>query len=50
MAKRTKTYRRLTEALLETAQDMCASGLMSKAAHEKIILRHLDEELTDSTT
>jgi hypothetical protein len=35
MAKRTKTNRRLTEELLETAKDMRASGLMSKAAHEK---------------
>jgi len=35
MAKRTKTNRRLTEELLETAQDMRASGLMREAAHEK---------------
>ena len=33
MAKRTKTNRRLTEELLETAQDMRASGLMSKVRH-----------------
>jgi putative transcriptional regulator len=43
MATKAKTNRRLTEELLETAQDMRASGLMSKAAHEKITMRHLDE-------
>jgi putative transcriptional regulator len=41
MAKKAKTNRRLTEELLETAQGMRASGLMSKAAHEKITMRHL---------
>jgi putative transcriptional regulator len=41
MAKKAKTNRRLTEELLETAQDMRASGLISKAAHEKITMRHL---------
>jgi putative transcriptional regulator len=49
MAKKTKTNRRLTEELLETAQDMRASGLMSKAAHEKITMRHFGEESTDSS-
>jgi putative transcriptional regulator len=48
MAKKTKTNRRLTEELLEAAQDMRASGLMSKAAHEKITMRHLGV-LTAST-
>lgn len=43
MATKAKTNRRLTEELLETAQDMRASGLMSKAAHDKITMRHLDE-------
>jgi putative transcriptional regulator len=43
MAKKTKTNRRLTEELLETAQDMRASGLISKAAHEKITMRHLSD-------
>jgi putative transcriptional regulator len=43
MAKKTKTNRRLTEELLETAQDMRASGLLSKTAHEKITMRHLGE-------
>jgi putative transcriptional regulator len=46
MATRTKANHRLTEELLETAQDMRASGLMSKAAHEKITMRHLGGELT----
>jgi putative transcriptional regulator len=45
MAKKAKTNRRLTEELLETAQDMRSSGLMSKAAHEKITMRHLGEGL-----
>lgn len=31
---------RLTKELLETAQDMRASGLLTKAAHEKITMRH----------
>ena len=43
MSKKAKTNRRLTEELLETAQDMRASGLMSKAAHEKITMRHLGD-------
>src|SRR3954453_8923058 len=43
MATKKKGNRRLTEALLETANDMRASGLMSKAAHEKITMRHLGE-------
>lgn len=43
MAKKAKTNRRLTEELLETAQGMRASGLMSKAAHEKITMRHLGD-------
>jgi putative transcriptional regulator len=43
MATKIKANRRLTEALLETANDMRASGLMSKATHEKITMRHLGE-------
>jgi putative transcriptional regulator len=31
---------RLTRELLETAQDMRASGLLTKAAHAKITMRH----------
>jgi putative transcriptional regulator len=49
MARKTKANRRLTEELLETAQDMRASGLMSKAAHEKITMRHLGEALPPPT-
>ncbi|SRR6266566_4330814 len=33
---------RLTRELLETANDMRASGLMSRATHEKITMRHLE--------
>lgn len=32
---------RLTNELLETARDLRASGLLSKAVHEKITKRHL---------
>ena len=46
MAKKAKPNRRLTEELLETAKEMRASGLMSKAAHEKITIRHLGESLS----
>jgi putative transcriptional regulator len=49
MAKKTKANRRLTDELLETAQDMRTSGLMSKAAHEKITMRHVGDELSAST-
>jgi putative transcriptional regulator len=45
MAKKAKSNHRLTEELLETAQDMRTSGLMSKAAHEKITMRHLGDGL-----
>ncbi len=37
-----KGNNRLTKELLETATDMRASGLLTKAAHEKITLRHLE--------
>ena len=40
MTKRTKPSR-LTEALLETADDMRRSGIMDEATHHKITLRHL---------
>jgi putative transcriptional regulator len=50
MAKKTKPNRRLTEELLETAQDMRSSGLISKAAHEKITMRHLNDMPTASPT
>jgi putative transcriptional regulator len=37
----TKKLSRLTEALLETAEGMYRSGIMDKAAYEKITVRHL---------
>jgi putative transcriptional regulator len=40
MAKK-KKISPLTRALLETAGDMQNAGLMDKATHEKITLRHL---------
>jgi putative transcriptional regulator len=42
MATKTKKTKasRLTKELLETARDMHASGLLTKAAHEKITMRH----------
>ncbi len=40
MAKKKKVSP-LAEALLETADDMRKAGLMDKASHEKITLRHL---------
>jgi putative transcriptional regulator len=40
-AKPRKGNSRLTRELLETVQDMHASGLMTKAAHDKITMRHL---------
>ena len=49
MAKKTKKARtksgnsRLTQELLETARNMHASGLMTKAAHEKITMRHIED-------
>jgi putative transcriptional regulator len=50
MATKTKTNRRLTEELLETANDMRASGLLSKASHDKITMRHLGETLATPMT
>ena len=41
MATRGKANARLTKELLETVKDMRASGIMDKAAHEKITMRHL---------
>lgn len=43
MAKRTKTSR-LTQALLETADDMRRVGVLDAAGLEKITLRHLGSE------
>jgi putative transcriptional regulator len=39
-AKKKAKMSRLTRELLETADDMCAIGLLSKSAHEKITMRH----------
>ena len=41
MTKKMQNPSRLTKALLETADDMRRSGVMSAATHEKITLRHL---------
>jgi putative transcriptional regulator len=41
--KRRPAPSRLTSELLDTARDMRASGLMNKAAHEKITMRHVDD-------
>ena len=35
---------RLTQALLETADDMRRAGVIDAAAHEKITLRHLGDK------
>jgi putative transcriptional regulator len=34
---------RLTKELLETAHDMRASGILTKAAYQKITMRHLED-------
>ena len=39
-AKKKAKTNRLTSELLETAHDMRALGLLSRAAHEKITMRH----------
>jgi putative transcriptional regulator len=41
MPTKAKPNRRLTKELLETANDMQSSGLLSKSAHQKITMRHL---------
>jgi len=41
-----KGQSRLTRQLLETARDMRASGLMTRAAHDKITKRHLGSEVS----
>jgi putative transcriptional regulator len=38
----------LAKALLETADDMHRSGVLSKAAHDKITLRHLGTQAEPS--
>lgn len=39
-----KTPSRLTQALLETADDMHSVGILDDAAHRKITARHLGKE------
>jgi putative transcriptional regulator len=46
---RRKPQSRLTQELLETARDMHASGLMTKAAHDKITKRHLGTAVASTT-
>jgi putative transcriptional regulator len=41
--KKKKAISSLAKALLETAGDMRKAGLIDKASHEKITLRHLGE-------
>jgi putative transcriptional regulator len=41
MKAKAKVPSRLTEALLETAEDMHRIGIMNDADHDKITLRHL---------
>jgi putative transcriptional regulator len=41
---------RLTKELLETARDMHASGLLTKAAHDKITMRHAGATPTVTVT
>jgi putative transcriptional regulator len=43
-AKKKSAVSRLTAEILETARDMRKSGLMTKAAHDKITMRHLDAD------
>ncbi|MDR3793310.1 MAG: helix-turn-helix domain-containing protein [Terracidiphilus sp.] len=40
----TKTPSRLTQALLETAEDMHSVGILDDAAHRKITVRHLGKQ------
>jgi putative transcriptional regulator len=40
----TKTPSRLTEAILETADDMHSIGIMDDVTHHKITVRHLGEK------
>lgn len=41
MIKKDKTNKRLTRAMLETANDMRQAGFLDKTAYEKITMRHL---------
>jgi putative transcriptional regulator len=42
-ARKKEKLSRLSKELLATANDLRKSGLMTKAAHDKITMRHLDE-------
>jgi len=44
MASRKKSSSRLTEAILETASDMRRLGMLDKARHEQITIRHLGKQ------
>jgi putative transcriptional regulator len=44
MTMKNRKRSKLAGALLETADDMRAAGLLDKATHEKITLRHLGPE------
>jgi len=48
MTGQTKTSR-LTEALLETADDMRRVEVMNAATHEKITARHLGDKVDKAT-
>ncbi|MEO6840296.1 MAG: helix-turn-helix domain-containing protein [Bradyrhizobium sp.] len=49
--KKTKDKtRRLTKELLETARDMRKSSLLTKAAHDKITMRHVGMALAITVT
>ena len=43
-AAKSKPNTRLTRELLETANDMRTSGVMTAAAHRKITMRHLSQD------
>src|SRR5216683_543240 len=44
-----KGNNRLTQELLETAGDMRTSGLLTKAAHDKITMRHLGKAVPSTS-
>ena len=47
MSKSQKKPTRLTEELLDLAKDMESVGLIDKAAHDKITMRHVGTKLAD---
>lgn len=50
MTTEKKKPSRLAKALLETAEDMRKAGLLDKATHEKITMRHLGSQTTHKVT